>query len=54
VWGKVWGVIVHVSVKFRDPMTASVSVISGAQDDAAVGVGEVCGCTKMIAECRTD
>jgi hypothetical protein len=37
-----------------EPMTSSVSVISGAHDNAAVGVSEVRGCTQMIAGRRTD
>jgi len=37
-----------------EPVTSSVSVISGAHDNAAVGVTEVRGCTQMIAGRRTD
>lgn len=41
--------IVYVSVTFMDAMTPSVSVISGAHDNAAVRVSEVRGCAQMIA-----
>jgi hypothetical protein len=56
VWGKVWGVgsVVYVSVTFMDAMTASVSVISGTPDGAAVDVSEVRGYTRMIAGRWTD
>jgi hypothetical protein len=37
-----------------EPVTSSVSVISGSPDHASTGVGEVGGCTQMIAEARTD
>jgi hypothetical protein len=37
-----------------EPVTSSVSVISGTPDKAAVGVSEVRACTQMIPECRTD
>jgi hypothetical protein len=37
-----------------EPVTSSVSVISGTEDNAAVGVGEVRGRTQMIAGCLTD
>ena len=37
-----------------EPVTSSVSVISGAHDNAAVGVSEVRGFTQMIAGRRTD
>jgi hypothetical protein len=37
-----------------EPVTSSVSVISGAHDNAVVRVSEVRGCTQMIAGRRTD
>src|SRR5215203_1115908 len=37
-----------------ESVTSSVSVISGAQNDAPVGIGEVRGRTEMIADRRTD
>jgi hypothetical protein len=37
-----------------EPVTSSVSVISGTHDDAAVGVSEIRGCTQMIAGRLTD
>ena len=37
-----------------EPVTSSVSVISGTAHDAAVAVGEVRGRTQMIAGRRTD
>jgi hypothetical protein len=37
-----------------EPVTSSVSVISGTPDNAAVGVSQVRGCTRMIAGRRTD
>jgi hypothetical protein len=37
-----------------EPVTSSVSVMSGAHDNAVVRVSEVRGCTQMIAGRRTD
>jgi hypothetical protein len=37
-----------------EPVTSSVSVISGAPGNAAVAVSRVRGCPQMIAGCRID
>jgi hypothetical protein len=35
-----------------EPVTSSVSVISGSQRNAAIRVNDVPGCIHLIAECR--
>jgi len=37
-----------------EPVTSSVSVISGTPDNALAGVNEIHACTRMIAGCLTD